>query len=563
MVEHRVSDEQKAKNWWAVGDTLVRNDSCVTYLVDGRTAMLEMCMHFLKAKKYIYLANWGLTANMLIVRGTDHRAGPDGTPEQEALLALLRAEGLQDADIEFWCTHELSVRSVLGYAVSKGVEVKALVWKGSPIITTCNVEETYEMLTEVHVDCILDDSSFGILHHPVESLHQKISVVDGTHAFVGGVDLLIEKSSDFDRWDTPTHSFNSPQRANEDGTIPHPWHDAHALIEGPAAADVELNFRQRWNDVIHHHHLDESHLVVEHAMPAAVETTTIVQVARTIPRHTYKFDPLVVQGIAQLYANALSNIERFVYLENQYLWLRTYTGIDISFLGQNSPEMEQNLRELGHALERGARVSIILPDHPNVGRAFSDTGIEILRVKSPGGVEEGRFEAFCLATSLQEDETTHYRPIYVHAKVAIVDDVWATVGSGNLNNRGMRDDTEMNVATLDAKLAHGLRLMLQAEHLGLATAEELFALSRLLGNQYQRQAEKHLGQKVQQRLEDAIGDPALALQMMHDCAWENLRRYKARLPLVGHLLPYLSAVEAAEQGIQVKGDHGWIVEKKP
>jgi len=107
-VQRQISAEQKAKNWWAAGDTPVHtNDSCVTYLVDGRTAMLEMCLHFLKAKHYIYLADWGLTASMPIVRGSDHRAGPDRSAEQEALLAMLRAEGLQEADITFWCTNEL------------------------------------------------------------------------------------------------------------------------------------------------------------------------------------------------------------------------------------------------------------------------------------------------------------------------------------------------------------------------------------------------------------------------------------------------------------------------
>ncbi len=560
MQERQLSDEQRAKNWWAAGDTPVRTDSRVTYLVDGRTAMLEMCIHFLKAQKYIYMANWGMTASMHMVRGTDHSAGPDGSPEQEALLSKLREAGLQETDIDFWRTHELSVRSVLGYAVTKGVEVKVLVWKGAPVMAVCSAEESYEELTAEHVDCILDDSSFGILHHPVESLHQKISVVDGFYAFVGGVDLVIENSGDFDRWDTPTHAYNTPLRANDEGQTPHPWHDTHALIEGPAASDVEYNFRQRWNDVVYRHNYDQRRLVSEHVVPPAVPTHSVVQIARTIPEQTYRFDPLIVQGISQLYANAFGNIERFVYIENQYLWLHVYIGLDIPFLAQDSPEMEQNLRELGKALERGATATIVLPDHPNVGRTFSDASIDQLRIKSPDSIEEGRFEAFCLATSFADGETTHYRPIYVHAKVAIVDDIWATVGSGNLNNRGMRDDTEMNVAMLDAQRTYGLRLMLQAEHLGLATAEELFGLSRWLGNQHQTQAEKDAAQRVFERLEEMIGDPMLAHRMMHNCAWENLRRYKARLPLIGHLLPYFSENEAQEQGLQVNGNHGWIEE---
>jgi hypothetical protein len=65
---------------------------------------------------------------MEIVRGKDHRRGPDGSPEQEALLAWLRAEGLQEADIAFWQAHDLSVQAVPGYAASKGVEVRALLW---------------------------------------------------------------------------------------------------------------------------------------------------------------------------------------------------------------------------------------------------------------------------------------------------------------------------------------------------------------------------------------------------------------------------------------------------
>src|SRR5437016_4230217 len=71
--------QQEARNWWAADDTPIHRDSHVAYLVDGRVAMLEMCRHFLTARHYIYLANWGLTATMEMVRGKDHRAGADGS----------------------------------------------------------------------------------------------------------------------------------------------------------------------------------------------------------------------------------------------------------------------------------------------------------------------------------------------------------------------------------------------------------------------------------------------------------------------------------------------------
>lgn len=556
-------DERRKENWWAEGDTPVRTDSRVTYLVDGRQALLTMCLHFLKARKYIYLGNWGITPAMELVRGTDHRAGPDGSSEQELLLARLHAEGLDEDAIDFWLTHDLSLQSVLSYAHSKDVEVKALLWDCPEFFSHYSPKTAYEQLTEVGVTCILDDSSRGILHHPVESLHQKVTIVDGTHAFVGGVDPLIELNGDFDRWDSPSHPFSSPFRGTHRDMTPHPWHDVHTIIEGPTAGDVELNFRERWNDVVQRHRLDSELLIPEHPLaPPLEKQTTIVQVARTIPQHTYSFDPDPgIQGIAQLYVNALGNAQHFVYLENQYFWLHAYTGIDLPLLGSDSPDMEHIIRELAAALRRGAAIGLVLPDHPNVGRAFTDAGLTRLREEAPEAVAQGRLQVFCLGTSISKDDGEHYRPIYVHAKVAIVDDLWTTVGSANLNNRGMRDDTEMNVATLDAELAQGLRLMLWAEHLTLVSEEELFVLARYLGHQDQRQEDEAQAKRVWDSLQETLGDPRIGLQLMSERAQDNLRRYKAKLPLSGYLLPYLTAQEAQEQGLPFREAHGWIEEE--
>ena len=557
-----IPDEYVAKNWWAEGDTPTHNDSRVDYFVDGRDVMLVMCLHYLKAHSYIYLANWGLTPIMEIVRGTDQRAGPDGSPEQEALLSLLRAEGLQEPDIDFWCTHSLTLQAVLGYAVSKGVEVKVLLWDclSLPGLPYYKPKEVYEQLTQVGVTCIRDDSARGILHHPVESLHQKISIVDGAYAFVGGVDPMIELGGEFDRWDTPAHLFASPLRRNQQNSNPHSWHDVHALITGPAAGDVEYNFRQRWNDVVQRHSWNTDLLLAEHPPVAPVESPSIVQIARTVPEHTYSFEPNIMRGIAQHYANALNNAQHFVYLENQYLWLHTYIGIDIPFLGSDSPEMERNIRELSGALQRGATVAIVLPDHPDPGRAYTDTALKRLREEAPEAVQERRLVAFCLATSARTEEGTRYRPIYVHAKVAIIDDMWATSGSANLNNRGMRDDIEMNVATLDSELAYNLRLLLWSEHLGLIGDDDLFVLARHLRRQPQRSQEDTQARQTWRYVQETLGDPVVGLRVMVDRAQDNLRRYKAHQPLLGHLLPYLTAEEAAQEGLHFNENRGWVEE---
>jgi phosphatidylserine/phosphatidylglycerophosphate/cardiolipin synthase-like enzyme len=553
------NNEQPLKNWWADGDTPVHSDSRVAYAVDAHSTFLSMCRHFLMARTYIYIASWGMTPLMELVRGTDQRAGPDGSPQQEALIAELREEGLEGPDIAFWCTHAMTVQAVLGYLVSKGVEVKVLIWASNEHFSHCDPQAAQEQLSQVGVTCLLDDSSRGILHHPIESLHQKMVVVDGAHAFVGGIDMLIELNGDYDRWDTHFHRHFSPLRRNETERSPHNWHDAHAIIEGPAVADVERNFRQRWNDLVMRHEWDYRLLVPNHPIPPPEESSSLVQVARTIPAHTYTFAPEDgIAGIAQLYAHALGNAQHFVYMENQYFWTHAYYGVDLPRLGTDSPDMERNLAELAAALRRGATVAIVLPDHPNVGRAFTDAGLARLREEAPEAAAQGRIQAFCLAASAEIYGEEDYRPIYVHAKVTIVDDLWSTLGSANLNNRGMRDDTEMNVATLDSELARGLRMVLWAEHLELIGEESMLPVARHLGQQRQRRSIDEQAARILQTLQETIGDPLVGLQLMIERAEDNLRRFHAKQPLVGHLLPYVTAEEAKQQGWRFHEEHGWV-----
>jgi phosphatidylserine/phosphatidylglycerophosphate/cardiolipin synthase-like enzyme len=547
------SNEQQVNTWWAEGDTPVRANSHVMYCIDARSTLLTMCRRFLTARRYIYLAGWGMTPQLKLVRGTDHRAGSDGSPEQEALLAELGAQGLGGAEIDFWCTHELTVGAVLGYAVSKGVEVNVLLWSGSKLFAHANYKGVREQLTQAGVTCILDGSAFDMLHHPIESLHQKLAVVDGTHAFVGGIDPLVEPGGDFDRWDSPLHRYY------EEESSPHPWHDAHAVLEGPAVGDVERTFRQRWNEVIERQQMSSQLLVAEHPLPLPLKSESLVQVARTIPPHTYRFAPNQgIQGIAQLYLRALSNAQHLIYLENQYFWTHVFYGIDNPWLGTPSPDIEHIIHELGAALRRGAMVVMVLPDRPNVGRAFTDAGLVRLRKEAPEAVEQGRIQAFCLATSATVDGEEHYRSIYVHAKVAIVDDHWSTVGSANLNNRGMRDDAEMNVATLNAELARDLRLLLWAEHLGLMSKTELLSAAHHLGHQPQRSSEDERNADLLQRLQERLGNPLIGRRLMIECAQGNLSRYKVKQPLVGHLLPYLTTVEAKQQGLHSHRTQGWV-----
>ena len=58
-----------------------------------------------------------------------------------------------------------------------------------------------------------------------------------------------------------------------------------------------------------------------------------------------------------------------------------------------------------------------------------------------------------------------YQNAYVHAKVALVDDVWATIGSTNIGNRSFYGDTELNASFWHRDTVRALRCELLLEHI--------------------------------------------------------------------------------------------------
>ena len=69
-----------------------------------------------------------------------------------------------------------------------------------------------------------------------------------------------------------------------------------------------------------------------------------------------------------------------------------------------------------------------------------------------------------LATTISGHHAGTTAPVYVHAKVGIVDDRWLTIGSANLNEHSLLNDSEMNMLTCDAGLARDTRMRLWSEH---------------------------------------------------------------------------------------------------
>lgn len=310
--------------------------------------------------------------------------------------------------------------------LAERVEVRVLVWAGAPLPpfrpSRGMVRRMRESLCKgTQIQCALDKKE-----RPMHCHHEKTIVIDDRVAFVGGIDLTSESS---DRFDSSAHHAR--------GQVG--WHDASAQITGPAVADVAEHFRMRWQEVT-----GEELASSETPQPMGdVE----LQIVRTVPEHVYAARPDGDFRVLESYVRALRSAQRLIYLENQFLW---------------SPEIAEILRDkLLSPPADDFRLLIVLPAKPNAGG--DDTrGMLAELVEADAGA--GRF----LACTLFARAGRLADPVYVHAKIGIVDDAWLTLGSANLNDHSLFNDTEMNVVAHDEALARQTRLRLWAEHLELS-----------------------------------------------------------------------------------------------
>jgi phosphatidylserine/phosphatidylglycerophosphate/cardiolipin synthase-like enzyme len=114
--------------------------------------------------------------------------------------------------------------------------------------------------------------------------------------------------------------------------------------------------------------------------------------------------------------------------------------------------------KLAHPPDPDFRLLVVLPSKPNNGG--DDTRGVLGELIDADGPNDR-----LLACTLYARAGKLFDPIYVHAKIGIVDDAWLTIGSANLNEHSLFNDTELNVVTHDAKLARATRLRLWSEHL--------------------------------------------------------------------------------------------------
>ena len=223
------------------------------------------------------------------------------------------------------------LRDLLGECAER-VEVRVLLWAGAPLrgfaparAAVRRVRE--ELIRGTRVRCALDS-----LERPMHCHHEKLVIVDGEVAFVGGIDLT---SLGADRFDTSDH----PMRCRLG------WHDASSCVRGPAVGDVAAHFAARWREVTGEQ--------IEETPPPPAAGGVELQVVRTVPERVYDFLPQGDFRIVEAYTRALRSARKLVYLESQFLWSPQI--VDILATKLRAPPSDE------------FRVVVLLPAKPNNG----------------------------------------------------------------------------------------------------------------------------------------------------------------------------------------------------
>ncbi len=395
------------------------------------------------------------------------RAGNEVVPLVDGEPAFRRiSEAVEAARHSIWLTVAFIERDVqmpdgrggffdvLDRAVAKGIDVRVIFWRSreleaiEPGAHFSGTEEEREWLAA-------RQSRFLARWDRGQKLycqHQKSWLIDaGTSnevAFLGGINL--NQASVV----PPGHPPNAVGNT----------HDVYLQLVGPAGTDVHHNFVQRWNEASDRGEADghwpnastSSNLEFPSQLSAEAGPVA-VQIQRTVRRGQYADgtatpggEPFAIengdQSILDQYLQAIHAAKRTIYIEDQAIG------------------HQQSVNALLAALERGVEVVFLVPADPNRGMREARKNPEsepffasIARL--------GQFENFTLAGIASEDG----KNVYIHAKIALIDDAWATIGSTNIANRSFYGDTELNASFWHEPTVRALRCELLREHLGRDT----------------------------------------------------------------------------------------------
>jgi phosphatidylserine/phosphatidylglycerophosphate/cardiolipin synthase-like enzyme len=298
-------------------------------------------------------------------------------------------------------------------------------------------------------------------------MHAKLVIVDGKHAVSLGSPFKQEY------FDGRRHLIDEPRRG---GAGSHPKHEVSIAVTGPAVGHVhQAYFKLHWDTAVPSD-IEPAIDPPPEPEPGSEGEDDIasVQVVRTLSEGRFEGLEKGEKGILEAYLRAIAEARELIYLENQFFTNRVIADALVAALKDTTrPRLN---------------VILLVPIKPDALLYPWWQRRRITKLREALTQQErqrlGVFTPWVVDTSAAR---TRVAPVYVHSKVGIVDDRWATVGSANLDGvsldfnlllsvirlgRGETRSTELNLSILNGvegqpptALVDLLRRRLWSEHL--------------------------------------------------------------------------------------------------
>jgi cardiolipin synthase A/B len=292
---------------------------------------------------------------------------------------------------------------LLGEKVKEGVKVRAMFDAFGNWSNNKPLKKRHlKAIREKGIEIVkFDPFKFPYINHAAHRDHRKIAVIDGKIGYTGGMNIA-------------DYYINGLPKI---GT----WRDMHIRIEGDAVNILQEIFLDIWNKTTKQNIVGEEYFP-NHPKRADSCNTVISIVDRTPKRNS--------RMLSHTYAMSIYAAQHDVRIVNPY------------FVPTSSIR-----KALKRALNRGTKVEIMISSKSDIPFTPDASLYAVQKLMKKGAM------------------IYLYNGGFHHSKIMMVDDLFCTVGTANLNSRSLRYDYETNAFIFDKDITQQLNDVFEADML--------------------------------------------------------------------------------------------------
>lgn len=447
----------------------IRKNAFCKFLVDGRDYFWALSEALRMAQDVIYIHDWWLSPELYMRRPVNGN-------------------------------QEFRIDRILKERAEKGIKVFIVVYRNVGNIVGTDSLWTKHSMLNLHPNIHLIRSPNQWLQNTYFwAHHEKMTVIDNTIAFMGGIDLC------YGRYDTPEHVLRDDHEDFKDQNFPGkdysnaricdfhdldkpfesmydrmkiprmPWHDVHMMTVGEPARDMARHFVQRWNYLLRQKRPSRpTPLLTPPCDFTKVQLKNSPFFKMLKPRSTCEAQVIRSAGswslglketeksIQNAYLKLIETSEHYIYIENQFFVTTSHWDSVVIENRIGDAIVDRIIR--ANSEGRTWKAFIIIPlmpgfdspiDQPEASSvrvimqcqyqsiSRGDTSIfSRLKKVNIDPLQYIQFFSLRKWSTIGQDEKLVTEQLYVHAKVLIVDDRSCIIGSANINERsqlGCRD----------------------------------------------------------------------------------------------------------------------------